>query len=316
MAKINLRNFDLNLLVIFDALMTERNVTRAAEKVFLSQPAMSHALNRLRTLLDDKILVKTEKGLMPTPRALAMELPVRESINQIQQSLFFPQPFDPTKSKRRFSILSVEHFEWVILPDLLQTLEKSAPQVSIDVEILGDKIPEEELSSGHTHFAVGIEELYDVPKRLRSQPLIEGSFVVIARKDNRKVSDRVSPKQLAELEQIYYPELVNQINDSSSATISMVFQWFHDNDIKPKFAHRAVTYFPAAKIVAMTDYIMILPRRIATILVASLDLKAIELPEDFTKFNLNLIWHPLYEKAPAHIWLRGQLLELGQKLAE
>jgi len=303
MARINLRNFDLNLLVIFDALMTERNVTRAAEKVFLSQPAMSHALNRLRTLLDDKILVKTEKGLMPTPRALAMELPVRESINQIQQSLFFPEPFDPSNSQKTFTIYTVEHFEWVILPNLLHRLEEIAPKVGIDLEVLDETIPEAELTSGHVHFAVGIQELHKVPTRLRSQPLLEGNFVIVARKGNPKVADRVSPTQLAELEQVYYPELVNQLSRGSSSPISMVMQWFHENNIEPKFAHRSATYSPAAKIVAMTDYIIILPRRIANMMMCSFDLKIVELPENFTKFNLNLIWHPLYEKAPAHIWL-------------
>jgi DNA-binding transcriptional LysR family regulator len=316
MARINLRNFDLNLLVIFDALMSERNVTRAAEKVFLSQPAMSHALNRLRTLLDDKILVKTEKGLMPTPRALAMELPVRESINQIQHSLFFPEPFDPSNSQKKFMIHTVEHFEWVILPSLLHRLEEFAPKVGIDLEVLDETIPEAELTNGNIHFAVGIQELHKVPKRLRSQPLLEGSFVIVARKGNPKVADRVSPDQLTELEQVYYPELVNQLSRGSSSHISMVMQWFNENNIKPKFAHRSATYSPAANIVAMTNYIIILPRRIANMMMCSFDLKIAELPENFTKFNLNLIWHPLYEKAPAHIWLRGQLLDLAQKLAE
>ncbi len=316
MAKINLRNFDLNLLVIFDALMTERNVSRAAEKVFLSQPAMSHALNRLRTLLDDKILVKTEKGLMPTPRALAMELPVRESINQIQQSLFFPEPFDPLNSQRRFVIFSVEHFEWVVLPDLLHRLEEIAPEVSIDLEILGEDIPEAELASGHMHFAVGLEGLYEVPKRLRSQTLLEGSFVIIARKDNPKVAGQITPEQLAELEHVYYSELPHQVKLGPFSPLSLVDNWYHEKNIEPKIAYRAASYFPAAQVVSKTDYIMTLPRRIAHMLAETLDLKVIAPPEDFTTFKLNLIWHPLYEKAPAHIWLRGQLLELAQQLEQ
>ena len=98
-----LRQFDLNLLLIFEALITESHVSRAAEKVFLSQSAMSHALNRLRDQLDDPLLVRTEGGLKPTPRALSMLPQVRQALQLIEHSLTPPQPFAAATSDRTFS---------------------------------------------------------------------------------------------------------------------------------------------------------------------------------------------------------------------
>ncbi len=161
---INLRNFDLNLLVCFDALMSERNVSKAAEKVFLSQSGMSHALNRLRALLDDPILMRTEQGMMPTPRALEMEMPVREMLNRINRTLYTQKPFDPITTDRRFVLYCTEYFECVVLPKLMAHLEKVAPHCSIVAEILTYELPESKLTSGDVDFIIGVEGLMDIPK--------------------------------------------------------------------------------------------------------------------------------------------------------
>jgi DNA-binding transcriptional LysR family regulator len=98
--KMNLRNMDLNLLIVFDALMRERNVSRAAEAIYLSQPAMSHALKRLRTQLDDQLLVRSTNGMQPTPRALELEGPVRSILNQMKRCLEPTEDFNPSQSQQ------------------------------------------------------------------------------------------------------------------------------------------------------------------------------------------------------------------------
>ena len=156
---LNLRNFDLNLLVCFDALMSERNVSKAAEKVFLSQSGMSHALSRLRTLLDDPILMRTEQGMMPTPRALEMEVPVREMLNRINRTLYTQKPFDPLTSDRTFVLYCTEYFECLVMPKLMAHLEKVAPHCSIVAEILTYELPESKLTSGDVDFVIGVKGL-------------------------------------------------------------------------------------------------------------------------------------------------------------
>lgn len=316
MADINLRNFDLNLLVIFDALMSERNVSRAAEKVFLTQSATSHALNRLRGLLDDQILVKTEKGLMPTPRALAMEEPVRNAITQIKQSLMFPEPFDPEVSTRRFVIYAVEHFEYVLLPNLLNHLEKVAPNVSIDLDLLGDKIPESGLTEGHIHFVVGVEGLYNVSKRLHSQPLFEEDFAIITRRNHPTVSGKVTTEQMAELSHVYYSEAPHQLKMGSFMPMVLVEKWFEEKKITPKVAFRTASLFPAVRVAASTDYVLAVPRSIANMLSNAVDFQIVEPPDDFITYKHNLIWHPLYEKAPGNTWMREQLFTLADEIGK
>ena len=305
---INLRNFDLNLLVFFDALMNERCVSKAAEKVFLSQSGMSHALNRLRTLLDDPILMRTEQGMMPTPRALEMEVPIREMLNRIQITLYKQKPFDPTTSDRRFVIYCTEYFECVVMPKLMAHLEQVAPYCSIAAEILTYEFPESKLTSGDVDFVVGIEGLVDFPKILLSRTWIQDSLVCLIRAENKKIGQSISLKQFAETPHILLSIL------GTPFKFTFLDNWLKKQNIMRKYSVTTAAFLPAALILAETDYIMTLPRRMARKLTEIMALRLVELPNNPPKFQLNLIWHPLYEKDPAHLWFKQQLLAIENQL--
>ncbi|MDW3714152.1 LysR family transcriptional regulator [Pseudomonas sp. 2023EL-01195] len=115
----NISTFDLNLLRVLDALLRERNVSRAAERLSLSQPAVSNALNRLRELLGDPLLVRVGRSMQPTPRALALEAPIRTALAQIEQSLVAGEAFDPARSRQRFSIAVTDYVELICMTRLL-----------------------------------------------------------------------------------------------------------------------------------------------------------------------------------------------------
>ena len=205
--KFKIQNFDLNLLAIFDALMQERNVSKAARKVFLSQSAMSHALNRLRGLLDDPILVRTEKGMRPTPRALAMEVPIREALTKIQHNLYAPEPFDAFSSQRTFIIYSTEFFECAFLPLLTARLENMAPNIRIIAEILTQFVPESGMTNGDIDFVIGVEDGITVPRSLNIQPWFQDSLTCIVRSQNPVVGDSISLEQFTEIPQIIHSTL-------------------------------------------------------------------------------------------------------------
>jgi DNA-binding transcriptional LysR family regulator len=305
---INLRNFDLNLLVCFDALMSERNVSRAAEKMFLSQSGMSHALSRLRTLLDDPILMRTEQGMMPTPRAIEMELPVREMLNRINRTLYTQKPFDPMTTDRRFVLYCTEYFECVVMPKLMAHLEKVAPHCSIVAEILTYELPESKLTSGDVDFVIGVESLMDIPKNMSSQNWIKDSLVCLVRKENKKIGNRISLEQFAEIPHILLSIL------GTPFRFAFLNEWLKKQNIQRKYNVTTAAFLPAALILAETDYIMTLPRRMATKLAEIMALRLVELPDNPPNFQLNLIWHPLYEKNPAHIWFKEQLLSMENSL--
>ena len=305
---INLRNFDLNLLVCFDALMSELNVSKAAEKVFLSQSGMSHALNRLRVLLDDPILMRTEHGMTPTPRAIEMEVPVREMLNRINRTLYTQKPFDPLTSDRTFVLYCTEYFECLVMPELMAHLEKVAPHCNIVAEILTHELPESKLTSGDVDFVIGVEGLMDIPKTLMSRNWIQDSLVCLVRKKNKKIGQAISLKQFAETPHILLSIL------GSPFKFAFLDKWLKKQNVQRKYSVTTAAFLPAALILAETDYIMSLPRRMAAKLAEIMALRLVELPNNPPNFQLNLIWHPLYEKDSAHIWFKEQLLSLENSL--
>lgn len=304
----NLRNFDLNLLVVFDALMSEHNVSKAAGKLFLSQSAMSHALNRLRSSLDDPILIRTEQGMMPTTRALEMKLPVREVLNRIQRTLYSQKQFDPINSDRTFVIYCTEYFECVVLPKLMARLEQVASHCRIVAEILTYQLPESELTSGDVDFIVGIEGLMDSPQNLLSRTWLQDSLVCLVRRENKKYGDSISLEQFAEACHIFHSIL------GTPFKFTFLDQWLTNQNIRRKCSVTTAAFLPAALTLAETDYVMTLPRRLALKLSETLALRLVELPNNFPKIQLNLIWHPLYAKDPALIWFNQQLQDVESQL--
>jgi DNA-binding transcriptional LysR family regulator len=306
--KFNIQNFDLNLLAIFDALMLERNVSKAAEKVFLSQSAMSHALNRLRGLLDDPILVRTEKGMRPTPRALSMEVPIREALTKIQHNLYAPEPFNAFTSQQTFVIYSTEFFECVFLPLLTARLEKMAPNIRVVTEILTQYIPEAGMVNGEIDFVIGVEDGIVVPKRLNIQPWFQDSLTCIVRRQNSVVGDSISLEQFTQIPQVLHSTL------GTPFRFTFLDQWLDKNKLSRKVAVRSTGFLSAMMIIAETNYLMTLPLRVAQKLVDAMDLRIVNPPADFPEYKLSLIWHPLYGKDPAHMWFRNQLLDIVNQL--
>src|SRR6266404_101465 len=154
MLMMNWGAFDLNLLIVFDAVMQERNVTRAGEKVGLSQPAMSHALNRLRHMLKDELFVRTPDGMVPTPRAELLAQPLRSALSEMQLALE-PAVFDPAASDRRF-LLALNNYAAVVLaPPLVAAVSAAAPTVRLDLRPSGTLDIIDRLDRGDLDLTVG-----------------------------------------------------------------------------------------------------------------------------------------------------------------
>ncbi|HEF4762649.1 TPA: LysR family transcriptional regulator [Pseudomonas putida] len=176
----DLRRIDLNLLVILDALLGEQHVTRAAERLHLSQPAVSHALARLRDLLGDPLLVRAGAGLVPTPRALELVAPLAEALAQVQ-SLLAPNAFDPATAKRTFRLAMSDYGAAIVLPGLIRQLRREAPGIDLQISHASREGMLEGVLNGDIDVAVGV--FPEMPNELRSTPLFDETYACLVDRD-------------------------------------------------------------------------------------------------------------------------------------
>ncbi|MCF4998913.1 LysR family transcriptional regulator [Pseudomonas syringae] len=172
----DLRRIDLNLLVILDALLSEQHVTRAAERLHLSQPAVSHALARLRDLLGDPLLVRAGSTLAPTARALELVAPLAEALAQVQ-SLLAPNTFDPASARRTFRVAMSDYGAAIILPNLIRTLRREAPGIDLQISHASREGMLDGVFNGDIDLAAGV--FPELPHELRSTPLFEEHYVCL-----------------------------------------------------------------------------------------------------------------------------------------
>jgi DNA-binding transcriptional LysR family regulator len=293
----NLSRIDLNLLVAFDALLSEQSVTRAAQRLGLSQPAMSSALGRLRLLLDDAVLIRTPNRMVPTARAMELVGPVRQILQQIESAFVTPAPFEPSTSTRRFRVATNDYVELVLLPPLLRELSRSAPGVALDVVQLGPDYPEEMLQTGKLDLAIGFA--HSVPAELHSQILIKDRFICAVRADHPAVGRRLTVRQYAELPHV----MVSQ----RGGITGIVDQALAMHGLERRVAATVPHFLAAPHVVAHSDHIVTLAERVARSFAGFLPLRLIKPPLVLPGFRIAMAWHARAEHDPAQKWLRETL---------
>ena len=188
--------FDLNLLIVFDAVMQERSVTRAGGRLGLSQPAVSHALGQLRHMLKDELFIRTPEGMVPTPRAEQLAEPLRRALNDMQLALE-PETFVPKEASRQF-MMAINNYAAVILASpLLMAVTAAAPRIRLDLRPTGLRDISALLDRGELDLAIGTFD--EGGERFASAPLLENSFVVAMRHDHSAARNELTPRSLASL---------------------------------------------------------------------------------------------------------------------
>jgi len=298
-----LRRVDLNLLLIFDVLMQEQNVSKAAERVFLSQPAMSNALNRLREMFDDPILIRGSKGMQPTPRAKALEAPIRSILQQIAHTVQPAAPFDPSTSQSRFVIGMNDYGENIVFPELTSRLNQIAPNVELVAQMLTTENLEPLLENGELNVVIGVEEYFKTTAKLTAEGWIDERLVCVVNKSHLLAQrKRLSLDQYLTLKHVYPSPLGLRKN--------IVEIWLAEQKRERSIAVTTRSYWAAAQVITKSDYILSLPLRVANILTQQMPLHILEPPKDFPGFRLNLVTHSLYEKDAGTQWILQQLRTL------
>ena len=299
----DLRRLDLNLLLIFDALVTEQNVSRAAKRVFLSQPAMSNALSRLRDMLDDPLLIRDRRGMQPTPRARQLTAPVRAILNQIARTIQPPPPFAPASAKTRFVIAMNDYGECIVLPMLAAALRRLAPGVELATQTLSAADSEPGLASGETHVMIAAANyMTGNSTYVNSEPWFDDDWTCLMASKHPLAKQRMTLKRYLTQSHVYPSPLGLRDN--------IVDNWLAAQNVQRHIAVTTRSYWAAARIVAQGDALLTVPRRIAVSLVNALDLCVQNPPGDLPKPQFSLNYHRIYEKDPATLWLLGVLRSL------
>jgi len=300
-----LHQLDLNLLLALDALISLKSVTRAAEKLFVSQPAMSHALNRLRDFFSDPLLVRTPQGMQPTSRALQLHQGVHQVLRLLENHLNQPEEFEPLSSERHFTICTTDYVECVLIPPLVKLLEQQAPKVHIEILILREQVPEAELASGEIDLVLGFDEYMHIPNYLCRETWLTEPQAGLVSDQHPSVGNSLSLQQMIEMPHVFHSPLGN--------TGSPLDDYLAERHLKREISVNSQSYMSAAAIVSHTDHLFILPQRVASMLAGYWPLKQVKLPEDLPDYHLNCVWHPVQDKQAALCWLRQLMRTLIQR---
>ncbi len=296
----NISNFDLNLLRVLDALLRDCNVSRAAERLALSQPAVSNALNRLRVLLDDPLLVRVGRVMQPTPRALALEAPIRAALQQIEQSLGAGELFDPASSRQRFSIAVTDYVELICMPRLLQQLSQQAPGIRLDIRHLSPRLPAEALDKGELDLVLGRFE--EVPARFARRHWMSETLQLALRQDHPQLHGSLDLDSFLHLRHLWV---------HGGQTRGMVDQWLGEHGLSREILYSTPNYLQAAHIVASSELAAVLPSQLARHFAALLPLQLFDLPFHLGPFHLEIVSLAQRQRDAALQWLIEQIVAIG-----
>jgi DNA-binding transcriptional LysR family regulator len=296
---VNLRNFDLNLLRIFEAIFQDRSVSKAADRLALSQPAVSNALNRMRRQFADPLFVRTQVGMEPTPKAQQLALAVQQGLTTIRAGLISGFDFDPAESRRCFTLLMTDVGELAFLPAVLPKLIKQAPYVDVSVIEFGLERYEELLNSGMADLAIGRIKL---PDALLAETIHTSPFVVLMGRDNRRL--QLQPDGTPSIAFEDYLEAPHVFVMPRGASGDPVTEALGDmarlRRIAISIPH--ATVLPA--ILVDTDLIATVPKVCADQLTASGNLCTAQAPFPIQPSIVQQWWHRRNTTDPGHQWLR------------
>jgi DNA-binding transcriptional LysR family regulator len=296
----NLSRLDLNLLVAFDALLSERSVTRAASRIGLGQSAMSHNLARLRRLFDDELLTRSAEGMRPTPRALALAERVRSALRLVQSTVLESGTFDPATAERVFRIGLADSIEVAIMPAVVERLQALAPGVSLRLRPANRIDVLEELDTGQLDLGVGVFEQGQV-HHFRRQ-LYTDHFLCLFSPEQLGVS---APLSLEEY--LRFPHILTSLADDTRGVVDEALA-------KRKLRRRVIMTTPGFLavpfVVRRAPVLITMPSRLAHYFADAFSLATSSVPIELPRFTISLLWHGSFNRDLSHMWLRQTIASL------
>jgi DNA-binding transcriptional LysR family regulator len=300
----NIRKIDLNLLVAFDTLFDELSVSRAAERLALTQPTVSGMLNRLRHLFGDPLFVRTQRGMLPTPRAESLAAPVKLLLNDAK-SLVAPDTFDPATAEMTFSISVNDYMQYALVIPFIEALRRQAPRVRVAIlpPIIGGLTVK--LMRGEVDLAITIPEFSDPD--LPSILLYRERYVGIVRKRHALKRSRPSLQDFCRYDHLLVSPTGGSFTGPTDDALSK-------HGLARNVAVSLPSFHVLLDVVRTVDFVALVPERLLR--GRRRDFRVFEPPISVLGFDVIACWHPRVGRNPAHGWLRQLLTAVAKRIAK
>ena len=307
----NIENFDLNLLLSFDRLMRERNVSRAAEQLNISQPAMSNSLKRLRELLDDPLLVRTTHGMEPTERALQLEPLVRQSLGFAEQALSPTEVFNPKESQNVFRLLVSDYVESSLIASLILYLQEHAPMIVLDVLTLSDG-DYQDLEKGKIDLAINRFDY--IPQSFHQRVLWQDTYACLVNKAHPLVKQNTIEAYLSS-RHIWVSKTgvgaATGMSQDSHRKKGWVDEALQEQGIERDIQVFTRHYQIIPSLLSQSNLVATVPSQSVNSYKTYENLCMIPAPFPIEPFEVKMIWSPIVHHNSAHQWLRHTLVKLA-----
>ena len=297
----NLARIDLNLLVVFDALIAERHVTRAAARIGLTQPATSHALKRLRALFGDPLFVRSSRGMVPTPLALEAEPAIRSVLEQVEGILRAERSFTPGRSDRQFVLGLSDYAALVLLPRLMARLDDEAPGVTLLVRSTSHDVGLPMLEDGSVELIAG--HFPEPPTHMKEQLLYDEDFLCACRDDHSAFTGSGGLDSY-----LSFRHLNVSTKGRARGYVDAVLS---EQGLKRHVAATVGHFLMAPVLAGSTELIVTEPRRLLEPLAGHFAFRLFRPPIDIPSFRVVQTWHARYDADPGHLWLRRLLKDVA-----
>jgi LysR family transcriptional regulator, nod-box dependent transcriptional activator len=306
-----LNRFDLNLLIALDALLHEKNVTRAAERVFLSQPAMSASLQKLRDFFQDQLLLRVGREMELTPRARSLVQPVREALLKVQATLGTQATFDPATVRRTFTVIATDEAVPELVPRVLGRLAREAPQIQCHVEQVSQtSLTRLNYGDADLCLSLDITRLYglgEFPENLKFIALRPVRWVCVMSKDLAFPGESMT---LADYQSL--PHIFPRPNGHTAPVEELVRRMI-GMDLNVRAT--AQSLLEMLFMLPGSPFAATVPERVARLVMPLVPLKIFALPFDALDGHEILLWHPRNEADPGHAWLRSLFIDVARDLS-
>lgn len=279
-------------------------MTRAAERLGITQPALSNALNRLRDTLHDPLFIRERYGMRPTQMAEELVPVIRTALASLDDVILGQQDFEPYQATRLFTLAPNSYVEFVLMPAIVARLRECAPGIRIRLTPFGNDLIETGVISGTTDMVLG--RIVDSPNSLVVQHLMDEGLACVVRADHPEIRDSLTPEQY---------ERIKHVNVLPPGRMRAgLYQALEKRGLKRQVAVSVTHFLAVPEMIAVTDYCATLPSLICRHLARDPRLKVLPAPVDLGTFPVEMGWHVRYRHAPAHRWLRSMISDLSKEI--